>query len=336
MTDISQPGRGIREADNPDDFERVVTGGREPAVLRRAVPDWQLVRAAGEGEDTVTAYLRERDTGLAVYTVVGQPQINGRFGFSDDFAGLNFQARQTPLAGVLPHLDRAIASGTAIAIQAAPALELLRHWREENPMPLLPDSVAPTLWLSTPARVAPHSDIHDNIACVAAGRRRFTLFPPEQIRNLYLGPLLDAPGGVPVTSANLWDPDFERHPRFAEALASASEATLEPGDAIFIPALWWHAVESLAPLNILVNYWWGGTAAQEISPYNALCHAALAISELPAEKRRQWQHYFNALVFRLEEPPGAHLPSHLADLITTPDEQQVANLMAHLARSLQR
>ena len=33
-------------------------------------------------------------------------------------------------------------------------------------------------------------------------------------------------------------------------------ADLEPGDAIYIPALWWHAVQATGELNVLVNYWW--------------------------------------------------------------------------------
>ena len=324
----------IPEARDEAAFRAAIDAATGPAVLRAIVRDWGLVRAAAQGDAAALDYLRKKDTGSAVYTVVGEAKIRGQFGFSEDFSGLNYKARQTPLAGVLPHLAKAAANGMAIAIQAAPVLELLRDWGPENPMPLLPDSVAPTLWLSTPAKVAPHSDIHDNIACVAIGRRRFTLFPPDQLQNLYLGPLLNAPGGVPACSADIWDPDLERHPRLREALDAARTTTLEPGDAVFIPALWWHAVESLAPLNILINYWWGGTLDHSLSPYNALCHAALAISQLPAEKRRHWQHYFDKLVFRLDNEPGAHLPPATADLITAPDRQQVRELIRRLADTL--
>jgi oxalate decarboxylase/phosphoglucose isomerase-like protein (cupin superfamily) len=51
-------------------------------------------------------------------------------------------------------------------------------------------------------------------------------------------------------------PDFDKFPRFADALDSAEEAELSPGDAIFIPRDWFHHVESLERFNILVNYWW--------------------------------------------------------------------------------
>jgi oxalate decarboxylase/phosphoglucose isomerase-like protein (cupin superfamily) len=54
---------------------------------------------------------------------------------------------------------------------------------------------------------------------------------------------------------------MNRFPRFQQALEAASVAGMEPGDAIFVPSMWWHHVESLASFNILVNYWWTPTAA---------------------------------------------------------------------------
>jgi len=60
------------------------------------------------------------------------------------------------------------------------------------------------------------------------GRRRFTLFPPEQIANLYVGPLDFAPTGAAMSMVNLRNPDFARHPRFKEALAATQVAELGP------------------------------------------------------------------------------------------------------------
>jgi hypothetical protein len=138
-----------------------------------------------------------------------------------------------------------------------------------------------------------------------------------------------------VTAADLWNPDLKRFPRFATALQSALTAELRPGDALFIPALWWHAVESVAPVNVLVNFWWGGKSATGISPYEALRHAALAIAQLPQEKRERWESFFQHLVFRLQEQPGAHLPPQVRDLITTPTDRQTAELLRQLADALE-
>src|SRR5206468_367295 len=83
--------------------------------------------------------------------------------------------------------------------------------------------------------------------------RRFTLFPPEQLQNLYVGPLDFNPAGQAISLVDHAAPDLERFPRYAEALQHAQVAELEAGDAIFIPSMWWHAVEALAPFNALVK-----------------------------------------------------------------------------------
>jgi hypothetical protein len=61
-----------------------------------------------------------------------------------------------------------------------------------------------SIWIGNRTRIAAHYDLPDNVAVVAAGHRRFTLFPPEQVRNLYVGPVdftrrpAGQPGGFPI------------------------------------------------------------------------------------------------------------------------------------------
>src|SRR3546814_19855372 len=96
---------------------------------------------------------------------------------------------------------------------------------------------------------------------ISVGRRRFTLFPPDQFANLYLGPIDNTPAGRTVSLVDFDAPDLVAHPRFAEAMAQARTVELDPGAAVFIPSLWWHHVEGLAPIHILLNYWWRDTPA---------------------------------------------------------------------------
>src|SRR3954471_5709471 len=96
----------------------------------------------------------------------------------------------------------------------------------------------------------------ENSGVVVMRRRRFTLFPPDQIVNLYMGPLELTPAGTPISLVDPDAPDLERFPRFAEAAKLGQSATLDPGDAIYIPFHWWHAVASLDPVSAFVNYWW--------------------------------------------------------------------------------
>ena len=76
---------------------------------------------------------------------------------------------------------------------------------------------------------------------------------------------------------DLHRPDFERFPRFREALAHAQPAELGPGDAIHIPSLWWHHVEALGSFNAMINYWWNAVPSFMDTPMNTLLHAMLSL-----------------------------------------------------------
>ncbi|MNV33774.1 hypothetical protein D3C71_1251550 [compost metagenome] len=168
------------------------------------------------------------------------------------------------------------------------------------------------------------------------GRRRFTLFPPEQIDNLYPGPLEPTPGGQVVSVVDFDEPDFARHPRFRDALASAQTAELEPGDAIFIPSLWWHHVRSLAPFNVLVNYWWRSSPAFLSSPLPALHHAMWAVRDLPAREKQAWATIFEYYVFGPGERAGQHLPDAARGDLAPFDETQARRMRAQLLSRLNR
>src|SRR3546814_563000 len=94
------------------------------------------------------------------------------------------------------------------------------------------------VWISNRSRIPAHQDLPDNLACVAVGRRRVTLFPPDQLANLYIGPLDFTPAGQAISLVDFAAPDLARFPRFAEALRHAQVAELGPGDAVFIPSMW--------------------------------------------------------------------------------------------------
>ncbi len=84
-------------------------------------------------------------------------------------------------------------------------------------------------------------------------------------------------------------------------METAIYADLEPGDAIFIPSLWWHCVEAYAPVNILVNYWYN--APTQSSPFEALMHAMLAVHDLPDAEQLCtalfWDHRITLALFCL-------------------------------------
>ena len=84
-------------------------------------------------------------------------------------------------------------------------------------------------------------------------------------------------------------PDFERYPRFRDALAAAQVAELEPGDVLVYPALWWHNVEARDPFNVLMNYWWNDAPAFMDSPMNTMLHGLLSLRDRPEAEKEAWR-----------------------------------------------
>ncbi|WP_439105524.1 cupin-like domain-containing protein [Congregibacter sp.] len=317
------------------EFEAEVVPLYKPAVFRGLVRDWPAVSCNRESPAALLDYLVARDSGKPVYTIVGDPRISGRFFYDEQFRGVNFGNVASGLRSTVEHLLRAcdLSAPPAIAVQAADVEETLPGFTQENTLELLDHETKPTFWLGNRAVVAPHFDVKDNIACVVSGRRRFTLFPPEQIHNLYLGPILGAPGGVPISTVDIRAPDLDRFPRYAEALDSAMQVVLEPGDAIYIPAPWWHAVESLENINLLVNYWFSGVPASGVSPKDSLLHSIMGLRGLPDAQRSAWGHFFNYYLFDDRDvtehwPPGVH------DVVSGMSQEQKTSLMAFLRDSL--
>jgi len=321
-----------------EQFENEIVPQNTPALLKSLVGDWLAVKAGAESPRAFADYITAHDSEKVVPALVGNPEINGRFFYSNDLKGSNFIRKPVTLSVAVEHLLNSINQPNphAIAVQAIPVRDVLPRFDDENPQPLLDKSIAPTMWMGNQAMVAPHYDVFDNLAAVVAGHRKFTLFPPEQINNLYPGPLLSAPAGVPISMVDIREPDLVQFPNFPLALEVAQEAVLEPGDAIYIPALWWHAVESLDKVNVLVNYWWGGISDSGISPYHSLLHSILTIAKLSPEKRNAWRHYFDYHVFQTSDNPQKHLPLDLNDITTNLSSKQAEDIRKFLIKSLEK
>jgi len=221
-----------------------------------------------------------------------------------------------------------------MAVQSEAIFDLLPGFERENRTDLVRDDVVARAWIGNRIRVAAHFDLKENIGIVVGGRRRFTLFPPEQLPNLYVGPLEVTPAGTPVSLVDLEAPDLERFPRFAVARETAQTATLEPGDAIYIPFHWFHAVDSLEPVNFFANYWWNDARADLGSPYDALMHAFFALKHLPPEQREVWGKVFDHYVFERDGDPAAHLPPQAKGVLGPPTPDLIGRMRATLRQIL--
>src|SRR3546814_14822343 len=74
-------------------------------------------------------------------------------------------------------------------------------------------------------------------------------------------------------------PDPARYPLYADAERHKLVADLAPGDAIYMPPLWWLHVRSDGALNGLGNYWFG--PLQDRFPFAALMRASSSVREVP-------------------------------------------------------
>jgi len=331
----------IREFDTRDLelIRREVLTSGEPAVLRGLVSDWPAVAAARSSADDLVAYLRQFDSGAPVDAIMTAPEIEGRIFYRDALNGFNFVRNRLPLTAIAAQALRYAghARAPAVAVQSAPIAECAPGFAAANPLPLAHPSAQPRIWLGNALTTPTHLDEWFNVGCVVLGRRRFTLFPPAQIANLYVGPLDYAPTGAPMSLVQLHAPDFARFPRFREALAHARAAELAPGDGMFIPPLWWHNVESLDSLNVLVNYWWHASGAPlgSVSGYDSLLHAILNIRQLPEPARAAWRALFEHYVFGPQEPVSAHIPEPRRGVLGRLAPADAERLQAQLAQRLQ-
>ena len=329
----------IAERSTVDDaaFRDEIRAANQPVVLRGLARAWPAVAAGSGSAAGLAAYLERFGGGAVVDTLVGPPEIGGYYFYRPDMTGLNFARSKQRLAAVVRELVRleGEARPPAISVQSTPTGQVLPGFAEENPLALLGAKAAPRLWIGNRVTVAPHFDLQENIAVVVAGRRRFTLFPPDQLANLYVGPFDFSPAGAPVSMVDQRAPDFERFPRFREALNNAQTAELEPGDAIYIPYMWWHGVESLAPFNMLVNYWWN-EARPGGSPFDVLMHALLVFRDMPPEQKAVWRGMLDHYVFGANGDPLAHLAPEHRGALGGLDEAGAAEMRRYLAQSLAR
>lgn len=327
--------RGI----NPDNVLESVAGVTRPLILRGYCEHFPAVQAGKKSPRAMVDYLLENYSGNPVTGCYGDAETGGRVFYSEDMSGFNFQTRRVHLGALLDDI-LANAGAEDMPMRYMPSSEVT-HWfpgfAAENDAGVKSVSPIGSLWLGNKVRVAAHYDFPSNLACNIAGKRRFTLLPPEQIANLYPGPLEFAPGGQEISLVDFHDPDFERFPKFRQALENAQIAELEPGDALFLPGMWWHHVESLDVLNVLYTHWWRDSEAYMGRPTNALFHAILGLRNLPEYQRQAWKALFDYYIFEAGEGAADHIEPRARGMLQQPPSVEAAmRLRAKLQNDLKR
>ena len=315
----------------------------EPVILRGMASRWPLTLAGLEGPQSAVDYLKRFDAGLPVVAYVGAPEIKGRYFYQGDLTRLNFEGQKVSLSACLDAVIDLLDTEDhpSLYVGSTDLDTYLPGLRTGNDLafPALSPGADPpvaSIWLGNRTTAATHFDMSNNLACCLVGRRRFTLFPPDQIVNLYPGPLAPTPGGQIVSLVDPVAPDLDLYPRYAMAAEVAQIAGLEPGDVLFYPALWWHNVEALDPFNAMINYWWNAAPAFMDTPMATLEHGLLSLRGRSDQENAAWRALFEFYVFGASDQASGHLPQAALGDLGPLEELSARRLRARVLQKLNR
>ncbi|MEE4173344.1 MAG: cupin-like domain-containing protein [Xanthomonadales bacterium] len=322
----------------PEAFDRDLRGGEKPVVLRGQVADWPLVRAGRQSSDAFCEALLSHATPDPVRLFRGDGAMKGRFFYGEDLLGFNFERLELPFSDLLDELRRVESDPAAphLYAGAVPVPQHLPTLRQDHDHGLLADGTEQlvSLWIGNRSRTAAHFDLPQNLACVLRGRRRFILLPIDQLPNLYLGPLDRTLAGQPISLVDFVAPDTTAHPRCEEAFEQALVADLEPGDALYLPSLWFHHVESPDPFGAMLNFWWRDAPSYLFTPMITLMHSLLSLRGLPERERDAWKTVFDHYVFETDGDPMAHLPESARGIFGPMTPERLQKLRYYLGKTL--
>lgn len=309
-----------------------------PLVIRGLCRDWPMVAWSRQSDTAFAQGLAKLDNGREVDALLMPAGEGGVIGYNANVDGFNYAHHRVSITRGLQRLAAYSRQDNppGLAMQSALIADCLPGLLEDHAVPFIDKAIQPRIWIGNKVTTPAHFDEYHNVACVACGVRRFTLFAPEQVRNLYVGPLDFAPTGAAIGMARLDRPDDPRYPRLKDALAAAQVAELHPGDAIYIPPMWWHHVESLEQINALVNYWWKPVPAGGDAPATALgclMHCILVFRALPPAELAAWKGLLDHYVFG-DDDPAAHIPAERRGILGALTPGQLAEFRETIRRYL--
>lgn len=335
ITKVTKTLTGITPKSIPDS----VFASSEPIILKGFGDEWPIVKLAKESPQKACNYLESFYNQTPVNVCFGSPENKGRVFYNSDVTSFNYQASKANLSQVFAKLLEHFNDENAptLYVASTEVNSFLPGFKDQHQTCIDKYNPISSIWIGNESKIAAHYDFPHNLACSVAGTRRFTLFPPDQITNLYPGPMEFAPGGQDISMVDFDNPDFTRFPKFKDAIESAQVAELKTGDALFLPSMWWHHVEGIEPINILLTHWWRDTPAFLGRPNNALLSAMMSLRNLPKEQRKAWQAIFNHYIFEHDNVSLDHIPEHAQGMQKKPiEEVTTRKIRAELIEKLKR
>jgi len=321
---------GISASDVPS----FIVDSKIPIILKGFINDWPMVKRGQESTTSLQKYLLDYAQGSNVIVGHGEPNIDGRIFYNQEFTALNCKAYKMSLAELFSHINNhQNDKNPPLYYMGTTSVDAcFSNLRQENDIHITGKSPVMNMWMGNQSTIPAHYDVPNNIACNIYGQRRFTLFPPEQIENLYIGPLDFTPAGQSISLVDFKNPDFIKYPKFKQALKQAQVAELEAGDALFLPSMWWHHVEGLTHFNLLSTFWWSSTEQLNDECGNALLYSVMALRHLPEDKKELWCNLFKHYIF--DAQPLDHIPEHAKGMLNPQDEKALRKFKDYLIKRL--
>ena len=247
MTKAETPDAGseklpIPRLDSPSRQELLlrITNSRKPFILSGSVKHW-----------AASSWTPEHFKKVAGESMVDALVDLPRYGMPYFWSDKNY-GRTMRFAELIDKMSYDSASQCYLAqknINAFPSLKSDFDFGEITPK-LGARETSTSFWMGTGGT---HSGLHfdrrDNVLVQLYGHKSVILAAPGQAQYLY--PIHDM---FEKSSVDPSKPDLHRHPKFRKA--ELYQAVIRPGDALFIPQLWWHYLES-RDTSISLNHWYG-------------------------------------------------------------------------------
>jgi hypothetical protein len=138
-------------------------------------------------------------------------------------------------------------------------------------------AVTGNLWISGGGlTVGLHFDAAENFNFQLRGRKAFWLYPPG-VTPYYPLPMFSQTAHISGVYRNGLNPDLSPFPHFDPS--KGVRVDLEAGDVLYLPAYWWHQVQSLGDENVNLNFWWIPAIRKQMPNWNQALrgHFQLAI-----------------------------------------------------------
>lgn len=308
----------------------------EPFLVRNLVSKWPLVQQAKLSSDHFRDYLLSKAIDRSFTVSFAPEDVHGRIGYRDDMK-INFEEHKASLDRIFQEMKSFERNDTQPLIYTG-SIDIKKYFDglfEENQIANFGRNPRVGLWMGLRTQVPIHNDFPDNLACNLCGRRKFTLFPPDQFKNLYLGPIDYTPAGRSISMVDINSPDFARFPNYKLAEKEAKCVELAPGDAVHIPSMWWHSVEGLDGFNAMLNFWWRESPMLG-DPDAALVHAIYAWRDLPNDEREIWRELLDHYVFGDPDAVRRHIPTQGQGILARLDGTLAQKIKTFLLNTLNK